>query len=347
MAAKTNTKTHKGRSEPTTTLPARYYHDSGIYETEREGVFFSQWLLFGHESALPEPGNRLAQSIAGRPVFVIRDNNGELKGFHNVCRHRAARLFSDGIGRSQVLRCPYHGWVYDMSGTLKKAPDFGDDDSKPCENLALYPVHVRVWNHLVFICMATDPPSFEEALGDLPDLVKDMNFGEYEFHQIAEHELACNWKTYAENYLEGYHIPDVHPGLNKEVDMASYRVIPGRKIAQHISEAKIDDPVNDGLWVWLWPHGALNIYADGMNLELMIPTGPQSMTLSYCYLFKPEAKSRQKTISMSEEVTQEDIQICEIVQENLAAGIYDTGILSPKHEQGVAYFQSLVRAAHK
>src|SRR6185295_2747660 len=124
----------------TMTLPSRWYHDPAIYEAERKAVFFDEWLLFGHESRVREPGSYHAQNIAGWPVFVIRGKDGALRGFHNVCRHRASQVLREGCGKAGVLRCLYHGWVYDDQGNLRKTPGFGGDEAALCENTALFPV---------------------------------------------------------------------------------------------------------------------------------------------------------------------------------------------------------------
>ncbi|MDB5490811.1 MAG: Rieske (2Fe-2S) iron-sulfur domain protein [Micavibrio sp.] len=238
----------------------------------------------------------------------------------------------------------YHGWVYDTDGHLRRAPDFGGDEKALCAKTSLFPVQVKTWNGLIFICMSESPPAFEAALGDLPQALDGIDLPGFKFHSMASHELNCNWKTYVENYLEGYHIPVVHPELNKELDMATYQVQPGKQIARHISSTRTDNPVNGGVWVWLWPHAALNIYRNGMNLELVIPTGPETMKLSYAYFFRDldAAEDNRRTIETSFTITQEDIDICELVQKNLKAGIYDRGVLSPRHEGGVAYFQALI-----
>lgn len=334
----------------TLTLPARWYHDPAIYEAERRAVFFDEWLLFGHESRVAEPGAYHAQNIAGWPVFVIRGKDGALRGFHNVCRHRASQVLREGCGKAGVLRCLYHGWVYDDHGALRKTPGFGGDEAALCENTALFPVHVKVWNSLVFICMKDGtPPPFEKSLGALPGAVAGVDFSAFHYFDAAAHKINCNWKTYIENYLEGYHIPAVHPGLNAEVDFATYQVEPAERIALHKVNTKTADAINDGLWVWLWPNAALNIYRGGMNLETVLPEGPEAVSLNYCYLFRDVSAAKEeenrRTIAMSRTVTAEDIEVCEIVQRNLRAGIYDRGALSPRHEQGVAYFQKLVAAA--
>lgn len=341
-------------SENTVTLPARLYWDADVYAQECENIFFKGWLVYCHESQVAAQGQYVAYTIAGRPLLVIRGNDGELKAFHNVCRHRASMVLKEGCGKASALRCMYHGWVYDTDGALRKAPGFGGDEKSLCERTSLYPVHVRSWRGLVFISMADTPAPFEQSLGDLPGVLDGVDIASFQFFDTASHPLQCNWKTYIENYMEGYHIPAVHPELNKEVDFATYKVIPGNRLARHetsLRAERAETAVSDGLWVWLWPNAALNIYRGGMNLELALPTGPETTELRYCYLFKDvseaAATENRRSLDLSALVTREDVEICEIVQKNLRSGIYSTGELSPRHETGLAYFQDLVRRAAK
>ncbi|MDD9900924.1 MAG: Rieske 2Fe-2S domain-containing protein [Alphaproteobacteria bacterium] len=330
----------------TPTLPARLYHNPAAYEHEMEKIFRSEWLLFCHESQVSTPGQYVAMTLAGRPVVVLRAKDGSLNGFHNVCRHRAAQIIEDGCGKAASLRCPYHGWVYDGHGKLAKAPGFGGDEKALCEKTSLFPVHVAVHGGLVFVSMADTPPLFKTSLGDLPKALETTDIPTFVFHKTASHHIACNWKTYVENYLEGYHIPAVHPALNREVDMETYRAVNGNRIIRHETQMKDPDGNNSGLWLWFWPHAMLNIYKGGMNLELVLPTGPETCRLHYTYFFTKDTMDHASTIDMSAAVTAEDITICENVQRNLKAGVYDTGVLSPRHEQGLGYFQSLIKNTH-
>ena len=340
-------------AENTLTLPALWYHDAKIYETERSNLFFSDWQLFCHEALVEKPGQYVAQTIAGRPVMVLRGKDGKLKAFHNVCRHRASTVLQEGHGTTQVLRCMYHGWVYDTDGKLAKAPGFGGDEASLCDRTSLFPVHVESSNGLVFICMAEKPPVFAKSLGGLPKALEGTGIEKFKFFSMATHPMKCNWKTYIENYMEGYHIPVIHPELNRDVDFETYKVIEGDRIARHetgIRPERAAVAQNSGLWLWLWPNVAINIYKNGMNLEIVMPTGPETSELRYCYLFNdvsPEAeKANQEAIDLSFLVTQQDIDICEVVQKNLQAGVYHTGELSPRHENGVVYFHDLVREVH-
>jgi choline monooxygenase len=280
--------------------------------------------------------------------MVIRGKDGALKGFHNVCRHRASQVLKEGCGKAEVLRCMYHGWVYDTNGKLCKTPGFGGEEKDLCARTSLFPIHVRLWEGLVFISMAKTPADFETSLGELPKALAGTGIAEFKYFDMATHQIKCNWKTYIENYMEGYHIPVLHPGLNREIDFSTYKVITGDRIARHETGLKAGNDINisGGVWAWLWPNAALNIYKNGMNLELVIPTGPETVELRYCYLFKEISKEAEtenrRVIDMSFTVTQEDVDICEIVQKNLKAGVYRQGELSPRHENGVAHFQQMV-----
>jgi choline monooxygenase len=334
------------------TLPAKWYHDPDIYRRECEKLFHAEWLLFCHEGLLQAPGQYVAYTIAGRPILVLRGKDGQLKAFHNVCRHRASQVLKEGHGKTEVLRCMYHGWVYDTDGNLCKAPGFGGDEKSLCDRTSLFPAHVKSINGLVFISMAERPPAFEAAIGDLPEALKGVDLGRFRFFSMATHALKCNWKTYIENYMEGYHIPAIHPELNRDIDFSTYRVVPRDRIALHetgIRKGREEEAVN-GLWIWLWPHVALNIYKNGMNLEIVNPTGPETTELRYCYLFADTSEAaqaeNQRSIDLSFATTQQDIDICEIVQKNLSAGVYDMGELSPRHENGVVHFHDMVRKVH-
>ena len=164
------------------------------------------------------------------------------------------------------------------------------------------------------------------------------------------HDINCNWKIYVENYLEGYHIPVVHPMLDAEIDSANYQVRVEGEVCFHsapLRDAKAA-AVNDGLWAFLSPNLGVNVYGHGLMMERMMPIGHDRTRLIYHYFLTPEIAAntveRDRIIAMSANTTAEDKWICERVQENIAAGVYDTGVLSPRHEEGVAWFQRMIAA---
>ena len=312
------------------TLPADAYVSPP--DAERSTIFAGTWQLITHSSRLIGPGSTLATTLAGWPLLLVRGEDGALRTFHNVCRHRASPLVWDGESPTcKRLICPYHGWTYGLDGRLLRAPDFGGDPGAD----SLFPIHTAEQRGLAFVFLGANP-------APLPDLsaFDGLPTDTFRFDRLVRHELACDWKTYAENYLEGHHIPYLHPALAREVNVASYRVRVGNGWVAHAAEVQ-GEGANGGCWVWLWPNAAVNVYRAGMNLERVLPAGTGRCIVEYTYLFAegtPQAE-RDASVEMSHRVTQEDRRMVEAVQGNLAAGVYRTGSLSPKHERGVEAFQ--------
>jgi choline monooxygenase len=324
-------------------LPASWYHDPAVYERERAAVFGNAWLCVARRAQLQQPGHYVATTIAGWPILVVAGDDGQLRAFHNVCRHRAGPLAWDGDGHAPSLVCRYHGWAYDLDGRLKRARDFGD--ASP-EGVELAGVRVAAWRGLVFVNLSPACPPLLEELGEFAEQCEGFAMEDFVFSHEVVHDLPVNWKTYADNYLEGYHIPLVHPGLAREIDARNYRVDVGARWCRHSAPAR-DGSMVAGRWLWRWPNLALNLYPDGMNVERFLPEGPRRTRVVYQYYFREgtDREAREESTRMSAELMDEDRAICEAVQRNLESGVYDTGELSPKHEQGVAAFQALVKEA--
>ncbi|MEY2451907.1 MAG: choline monooxygenase [Acidimicrobiaceae bacterium] len=330
-----------------TTLPGSWYGDPAVHELERGRIFGREWLFFGFAERLQQPGEYVAAEVAGWNIVVVADDDGTLRGHHNVCRHRAGPLVGPGSGRVPSLVCRYHGWAYGLDGGLRSARDFGE--GLDCDAISLEPVRVDTWRGLVFVNLdlERDARPLLDDLGTFVDACAPFAMERFVPVAEREHELECNWKTYADNYLEGYHIPLVHPGLNKEIDVKRYRVEvddPHRWVIH--SAPTRDGAVNQGRWLWRWPNLALNIYGDGMCVERYDPVSRGQTRLRYTYAFAdPSAPANDEVVRMSTEVTNEDKAICEAVQRNLDSGIYAEGWLSPRHEAGLAAFQRWVRDA--
>ena len=344
--------THGADTQPThrhaaVTAPASWYTDPAQWSIERQTIFAATWQFLCHDSDLAAPGAYRADVLASYPIVALRDDKGELRAFHNVCRHRAGPLVRDEAGTCPgALVCQYHGWRYTLDGRLRAARDFGPADDFDPRDFSLYPVGLAVWRGLVF-ARIEDP--IGEDLPDLADMLApvDARLGKVDWSYLRvglrrHHDLDCNWKTYVENYLEGYHVPDVHPGLNAEIVAEQYRVTLEGQVALHEAPPR-DGAVYDGVWAWLWPNIAINVYAEGLMIERMSPIDHGRTRLDYTYLTPDGAAVPQATLTMSDQVTAEDKWIAEVVQRNLAAGIYKTGRLSPKHEIALAAFQAWVR----
>jgi choline monooxygenase len=365
------------------TLPASWYTSPEVFERERRRIFFNEWHCVGAASQVAAPGAFLSDSVAGWPVVVVRQTpkRGQegaplaLRGFHNVCRHRAGPLVwpgSSGTCETAGLRCRYHGWMYDLDGKLRATPAFGDAADFRKEDYPLFPIAVREWRGLVFVRLrpeAADAPlpawaaeegaqgaarakSFEEAFAGFIEALAPRPLEDYELVKAEDHTLRCNWKTYCENYAEAYHIPHVHPELNRDLgpELKSYRteVRDGGRSMRHVVPAPPQARSDfEGLWIYAYPNLALNMYGSGFSLERMCPVSPREMQIRYLYFFRRGASQAevQRGLEGSRVLTAEDLRIAEAVQSNLDAGVYHAGRLSPRHEHSVFFFQKLVREA--
>lgn len=321
-------------------LNAKHYTDPTVFHTEKQHLFRNSWLLAGHHSQLPQD-SQMASTIAGIPILLWHRKEG-IKAFVNACRHRGAPLVGDGeVKQGNTVRCPYHGWSYNSDGLLSNNTDFGTD----CDPLQLFPLHLCIVDQWIFVAFH-EPKESPQSL--YPTLFHRLiEKRDWTVQATAIHKLHCNWKLYVENYLEGYHIPYIHPTLSKEIKMSSYRIMIRNREIEHCVETK-ESSTNQGYWAYCWPNLAVNLYANGMSIERILPISPEETLIQYWYLFPKEstASQREEAQHMSATVTQEDIRIVEAIQQTMNSGIINPGPLSPKHEQGVLAFQQWVQESY-
>jgi choline monooxygenase len=337
--------------EAQATAPASVYRDAARYEAERQRVFARSWLFMGHECELQREGDVLTATIAGYPLIVVRTSAG-LRAFHNVCRHRAGPLFDAERGNcGGSLTCKYHGWVYTLDGRLRNARDFGVAAGFDPRNFPLFDLKVETWRGFVFVNADNDAPALARILKPLDARMGARDLTTLVHTDRRTHDISCNWKVYVENYLEGYHIPLVHRALSEEVDASKYEVTVEGEMCFHAAPLKAPaaSAIYEGLWAFAQPHLGINVYGHGLMMERMLPVGLNLTRLVYDYYLVPEIAAneaeRQRIMAMSGIVTAEDKWICERVQANIEAGVYEAGVFSPRHEAGVAWFQRYVAGA--
>ncbi|MDF2096830.1 aromatic ring-hydroxylating oxygenase subunit alpha [Aquibaculum arenosum] len=328
-------------------LPAHFYVDPGVYVAERQAVFRRSWQLLGPESQVAAPGDYLAVELAGWHLFVLRGRDGVLRGFHNLCRHRGARLLAEGQGRCNLLRCPYHNWVYDQEGRLQKAPWFGEYPDFRLEDWPLEPVSVASWRGLLFLAIEPEQDLLEQ-LGDLPEEVADHPLESFTALATRRFVMAANWKTYTDNFVEGYHIPGIHPGFLRTIEFEGFETRVRQSMIRMTAPQK-EGSFYGGKWMWMWPNWTLSTFPGGMNTSRINPLGPERTELVYHFYFADSSaegtEARQRTIEGNCAIVEEDFGICEETQRNYASGAYSPGPLSPRHEPAVAYFQQRVQAS--
>ena len=328
-------------------LAPGYYVDPEIYRGEREAIFARHWHMVGPVAEVAEPGQYVAVEIANWKLFVLRGQDGVLRAFHNVCRHRGARLLEEGAGRCQTLRCPYHLWVYDHEGRLRGAPWFGDDPGFRLDDWPLQPVSVDTWRGLLFIAIAP-ATSLIEQLGDLPEEVAEFPIESFAAVAGEHFVMSANWKTYTDNFVEGYHVPGIHPAFSKVIQFDKFETVARRGLVRMTAPQR-SGSIYGGKWLWMWPSWTLSVFPGGMNTSRINPTAAGQTELVYHFYFadtsEASAAARAQTIATNCSIVREDFGICEHTQRNYASGAYIPGPLSPRHEQSVAYFQRKVLEA--
>ena len=195
-------------------LPWDWYRDPRVLAVEERRLFRPSWQYVGPLECLQRPGDQMVGRLLRVPVVVVRDGDGELRGFLNVCRHRGS-LVVPADGNAPRLRCPYHAWTYGLDGTLRSAPQCGPEIAAEHGDLGLLPVRVATFGPFVFASAAADGPPLEVVIGDLAEVVAGvgLDLGGLRRRQRFDYTLAANWKIHLENYLECYHCPVAHPGV--------------------------------------------------------------------------------------------------------------------------------------
>ena len=340
------------------TIPAGYYVDDRITELENKTVFSRSWQVAGRTDQVAKPGQYLTARIAGEPIVVVRDKEGILRAFFNVCRHHAAAVMTEPCGEASILRCPYHGWSYGLDGSLKGVPEFaGVQNFQPAQN-GLVPVHVDVWENFVFVHLAPPAQSLKEFLGKLVGDVAPLNLTKLHFFERRSWTLACNWKVFVDNYLDGgYHVPHLHKGLSSILDYLQYTIEnEGRYCLQSSPMVASDEDAATGAtrkgdrarYYWLYPNFMFNRYEGYLDTNLVLPIDTDHCEVIFdFYLADVSEAAREinrQSVSVGNRVQDEDIGICEAVQRGLKSRAYGAGRLSVRREAGEHLFHRLLAA---
>ena len=352
------------------TLASRFYTDTHILEAERDKIFRRTWQLVGTldqacgeangpRRTISDPECYFTADVAGEPVIIVRDKQGTLRGFSNVCRHRAGPI-ALGSGCKNVLRCQYHGWTYTLDGRLIGTPDVEGVEFFDRSTMGMVPLRLETWEKFIFVNFDPNAEPLAAYLGKIPEQARGFQFPGLQLAERRDYVLDCNWKVYVDNYLEGYHIPIAHPGLMREIDYAQYRTDTYRYYSQQfapIRAMKKDDGeerfyapgtgLQEALYFWIFPNLMLNIYPDNISTNVIVPLSHDKTLTIFEWFFhdvdSPKTRDRiQKAIAFSDEVQQEDIVLCENVQRGLRSATYDRGRYSVKRENGVHHFHMLL-----
>ena len=347
------------------TLPARWYGDADVHELELERIFGSSWHYAGPTEWVEEPGSFFSAQVGHVPIAIVRDTDGELRGFVNVCRHRG-HLVVDGRGCRETLQCPYHAWTYGLDGSLRRAPRSEREPGFDPEGFSLLPIAVGSWGPFLFACPDPEAPPLADTLGRLPEIVASsgLDLGAVRFHSHEEWPIGSNWKVALENYLECYHCPAAHPGFSKVIDVSpdayglhvhptfSSQIGPVRASALSGNGAAGYDPrgaVTQSQYHFVFPATTLNIAPGFPNLsiERWLPNGTRGAIEVTDYFFAPDVSDGEiaEFVAWDTQVAEEDVSLVESVQRGLDSGAVPQGRLMVASEVLIADFQRRVRDA--
>jgi choline monooxygenase len=344
------------------TLPANLYFDADVFAAEKERIFARSWQVVGHRDQVGNAGDYFTTEVAGEPLLVARGGDDKLRAFYNVCRHRAGPP-AEGCGSRKLFRCGYHGWTYDLDGALVSATEIEGVDGFRPEDFALVPILVEEWLNFILVNLDPEAQPLREGLAQLTKQAEKYPFTSVKLFERRSYAMNCNWKTYVDNYLEGYHLPSVHPGLNRELDYNAYVVEPyathvrqfspirgaqpGDTSARRYPEAR-EDLTTD--YFWFFPNWMLNCYPDNISLNIVLPVAPdRSLAIFEWYLPKKEHgdPAAKAAVAFSDQIQVEDVAICERVQKNLHSRSYSRGRFSVTQEKGVHAFHRMYADAMK
>jgi glycine betaine catabolism A len=357
------------------TLPGHCYTDPGGFGRERRMIFERMWFCAIRADEIAEPGAYRTVRIGGESVIIVRNRHGELRGFLNVCRHRGARICAEEEGEvRRNLRCAYHAWTYDLDGRLVAAPNLATMPDIDRDAYGLIRVGMREWLGYAWVCVAEEPPSFEDTviadvtarLGN-PEAISGYHVDELKLGRRIVYDVHANWKLIIENFMECYHCATIHPELTRVLPefakgfAAQYYVGHGAEFADWAEAFTVTGAGGFGQLpsvapqqerryyaVTVRPQVFLNLVPDHVIAHRMFPIAPDRTTVVCDWLFDPEVIGDGKDVSPSVElfdrVNRQDFEACELTQLSMGSRAYrDGGVLVPS-EHHIAQFHDWVAA---
>jgi choline monooxygenase len=340
------------------TIPAPWYVDTRIAELEYKTVFSKSWQMVGRADQVEKPGQFVTANVAGEPIVVVRGNDGMLRGFFNVCRHHAAAVVTESCGQTSILHCPYHGWNYGLDGSLKGMPEFEGVKNFDRQKNGLVPVKADIWEGFVFVNLDPQAMPLKDFLGGLVKRVAPLGLSKLHYFDRRVYDIHCNWKVFVDNYLDGgYHVPHLHKGLNSVLDYKQYTIenedryclqsspmVSGTEDAATATTRK-----GDRAWYfWQYPNLMINHYQGYMDTNLVLPVDVDHCRVIFDFYFaevdEAHGEYNRQSVAVGARVQDEDLGICEAVQQGLKSRAYKAGRLSVRREAGEHLFHRLLAA---
>jgi glycine betaine catabolism A len=355
------------------TLPGSRYTDPDGFAAEQRDIFERLWFCVCRGSDLATPGAFRTAQVGRESVLLTRNRAGEVRAFLNVCRHRGAQLCTVDSGElHRAIRCTYHAWTYDYDGALIAAPNMADMPDVEKASFGLHTVHVREWLGYVWVCLAPQPPSFEETvqgavvtrLGDL-DSIDHYDVANLALAQRKRYDVQANWKLIVENFMECYHCATIHPELVEVLPefargyAAQYYVGHGALFGEEVQGFTVDGspglatiptlaPEQDRRYyaVTIRPQVFINLVPDHVIIHRMFPLAADRTIVECDWLFLPSEVERGADIAPSVElfdrVNRQDFEACERTQPAMSSRAYAQGGVLVPSEHHIGDFHAWV-----
>jgi choline monooxygenase len=344
--------------ERASTIPAYWYYNHELFEWEKQQIFSRNWIYATHRSQLKKSNGSTHLFVGNEPIIIFEHKSGSVKAFINVCRHRGGPLCLRK-GSKDVLQCQYHGWTYTSEGELRGVPEFDRVELFNKSDFTLIELPVFEFQGLVFVNIKSNN-SFNAIQTTCLDIEHDLGslqLSHFEFSERVSYPLACNWKVYIDNYLEGYHIPHVHPELNKLLDYRTYQTktfdfhsLQQSRFKDGESVYKSGSDEDQAFYYFIYPNCMLNILPSRLQVNVVEPVDAQHCVVHFDYFYDHRFYDEtriQADKAYADFVQKEDQAICEQVQRGLRSASYHQGRFSVKQEQGVYHFQTLLKKNFK
>jgi Rieske 2Fe-2S family protein len=346
---------------PRPTLAGSDYSSAAVFADERERIFFADWLCIGRSEEVPTTGDYLVRDVAGESVFAVRNRDGELRAFYNVCAHRGTKLLDDepACGHlGKAVKCPYHAWSYDLDGRLLATPNVYEDEAFERSDYPLHPIAVGESGGFVFVSLADAPRPLDAALRESNETITDFErfrLSELRVARRIVYEVAANWKVVVENYNECLHCPTIHPELVQVVPMYRLGEVwdgetrdggnPMRDGATSFTVSgssglpKFPDllPEDYGMYygVFQFPNLMVNLHPDSVMTYRLEPHGPAATTVTSEFLFRPEAIADPSfdpapTVELWDLISRQDWAVCERAQIGVSSRSFRSGVYPRK-----------------
>ena len=353
--------------ERSLSLPPSFYYERRFLELERDEIFYKSWQFLCHGEKLRELGSFVTGNILGRSVFAIRGQDGAVRAFYNVCRHRGHELVGRE-GQTRVISCPYHAWSYNLDGSLRAAPGTECLVGFRKENYGLMQIRVEEFAGLYFINLDHGAEPLSKTAGELKSAVEHYapDLTRLTFARRLSYTIQANWKAVVDNFLECRHCPVAHRDFCTLIDMNTYAVENRGLFISHMAKAKESGnsaystaaaTVTDHAVWYLWPNMALMRYPGRGNFMIwrFIPEGPETTREEFDFFFEtsvPTADEEEAIRYIDKVLQQEDIDIVESVQRGMHSPGFNRGpyLIDPKRsglsEHGVHHFHTLLAKAY-